>query len=437
MTFSIFAVFAILPTCRLPMIGRQHFRPLLLPQNGVHLTVGNNRTHSDSMAHLTVSTTKELKSLCKRLQAAETIAYDTEFISEGKYQPELCLVQIAAEGLLALVDPLEIPDLTPLWELFCDGRREMIVHACRSEMEFCHRSIGRLPPQLFDVQVAAGFVGNEYPMGFTSLLRQFLHVSLRKTESRTTWNQRPLTPLQVEYALDDVRYLEALRRVIKTQLAEQERLDWYYEEIEHVKQNLKTYFETPQWQSLPKISGLPPRELAILRELWFWREELARQRNIPSSRAFRDDLLVELSRRRTNEEKRIAALRGMQRQDLARILPDIAAAVSRGLELPEQELPIPLLRTSYPQYTVLTQILYAVLGSICKQNRIAPLLAGNPNDIRELIAAELGTLPESVTPRLATGWRSHLIGMLLFDLLYGRKTLQINYNSADEPLIVR
>ena len=389
------------------------------------------------MAHLTVSTTKELHGLCRRLQAAETIAYDTEFISEGKYQPELCLIQIASEGLLALVDPLDIPDLTPLWQLFCDGKREIIVHACRTEMEFCHRCIGRMPPQLFDVQVAAGFVGNDYPMGFGTLLRQFLQVTLRKTETRTTWNQRPLSPLQIKYALDDVRYLEALRRVIKAQLTEQKRLDWYYEEIERVKQNLQFHFETPQWQALPKISSLPPRELAILRELWFWREGLAQQRNIPASRMLRDDLLVELSRRQTNEGKRIAALRGMQRQDLTRILPDIVAAVSRGLELPEQELPIPPLRTSYPQYSVLTQVLYAVLGSICKRKQIAPLLVGSPNDIRELIAAELGTLPESVTPRLATGWRNHLIGTVLFDLLHGRKTLQINHNTPDEPLIVR
>jgi ribonuclease D len=389
------------------------------------------------MAHLTVASKKELNDLCRRLQSAATIAYDTEFISEGKYEPELCLVQIASEGLLALVDPLSIADLSPLWQLFCDGKREIIVHACRSEMEFCHRSIGRLPPKLFDVQVAAGFVGNEYPMGFVSLLKHFVRVSLRKTESRTTWNQRPLTPLQIEYALDDVRYLEALRRAIKTQLSEQERLDWYEEEIEQIKLNLQTYFETPQWRSLPKISGLPPRELAILRELWFWRDHLARQKNIPASRAFRDDLLVELSRRRTSEEKRIAALRGMQRQDLARILPDIVLAISRGLALEEHELPLPPLRTSYPQYTVLSQVLYAVLGSICKRNRIAPLLVGSPNDIRELIAAELGTLPETVTPRLATGWRNQLIGSLLFDLLHGRKTLQINYHSADEPLIVR
>jgi len=389
------------------------------------------------MAHLTVSTQKELHNLCRRLQLAETIAYDTEFISEGKYQPELCLIQIAAEGLLVLVDPYSVPDLSPLWKLFCDGKREIIVHACRSEMEFCHRSIGRMPSKLFDVQVAAGFAGNEYPMGFTSLLKQFLNISLRKTETRTTWNQRPLTPLQIEYALDDVRHLEALCRSIKKQLVKQDRLTWYYEEVEQIKHQLKTCFETPQWRSLPKISNLPPRELAILRELWLWREDLAQQRNLPSSRMFRDDLLVELSRRRTSDEKRIAALRGMQRQDLERLLPDIVLAVSRGLELPEQDLPVPPIRTSYPQYSVLTQVLYAVLGSICKRNRIAPLLVGCPNDIRELIASELGTLPQSITPRLATGWRAHLVGSLLFDLLHGHKTLQINYHSADEPLVVQ
>jgi ribonuclease D len=389
------------------------------------------------MPHFTVSTPAELHELCSRLRTAETIAYDTEFISEGRYEPELCLVQIAADGILALVDPFSIPDLTPLWKLFCDGKREMIVHACRSEMEFCHRSIGKLPPKLFDVQVAAGFVGNDYPLGFASLLHKFLHVTLRKTESRTAWNQRPLTPLQIEYALDDVRYLDALRRGILTQLTEQRRCGWYDEEIEHVKKQLQNHFETPHWRSLPKISGLKPRELAILRELWFWRETMARQRNIPSSRMFRDDLLVELSRRRTNDAKRIAALRGMQRQDLARILPDIVLAISKGLDLPEHELPVPLLRTSYPQYTVLSQILYAVLGSICKQNKIAPLLVGSPNDTREWIAAELGTLPEDAVPRLSRGWRAELIGKLLADLLHGRKTLQLNHTSADEPLIVR
>ena len=375
--------------------------------------------------------------MCRRLQSAETIAYDTEFISEGKYQPELCLIQIAAGETLALVDPLSIPNLSPLWRLFCDGKREIIVHACRSEMEFCHRDIGMMPPKLFDVQVAAGFVGSEYPMNFSAILKHFLQLPLRKTESRTTWNQRPLTPLQIEYALDDVRYLAALRQAITTQLTEQKRLDWYYEEIEHIKRDLQHQFETPQWQSLPKISGLPPRELAILRELWFWRDNLARQKNIPASRAFRDDLLVELSRRRTSEEKRIAALRGMQRQDLARILPDIVIAISRGLALEENELPLPLLRNSYPQYTVLAQILYAVLGSICKRNQIASRLVGAQNDIRELIAAELGTLPKSVTPRLAVGWRNQLLGTLLFDLLHGRKTLQLDCNSVDEPLTVR
>ena len=389
------------------------------------------------MAHLTVSSQKELRDLCRQLKTAEIIAYDTEFISEGRYQPELCLIQIAAGNLLVLVDPIDIPDLSPLWKLFCDGKREIVVHACRSEMEFCHRTIGKMPTKLFDVQVAVGFVGNDYPAGFGSLLSSFLRRSLRKTETRTIWNQRPLTPLQIEYALDDVRHLEELCRAIKTRLAKQNRLDWYYEEIENVKENLRLYFETPRWRSLPKISGLSMRELAILRELWFWRDGLAQQRNVPASRVLRDDLLVELSRRRTSEEKRIAAVRGMQRQDLTRILPDIVIAITRGLSLSDDELPKPAIKASYPQYTVLTQILNAVLGSICKQNRIAPLLVASPNDVRELIAAELGTLPKSVAPRLASGWRSELIGTLLFDLLHGGKTLQIDKTDADAPLIVR
>ncbi len=162
------------------------------------------------MPHLTVTNTEELQSLIDRLHDAPVIAFDTEFISENNYRPKLCLVQIAAGNTHALVDPLSSGDLAPLWELFCDGRREIVVHACRSEMEFCFRAIGKMPARLFDVQLAAGFLGCDYPGGYGSLLEYFLKVKLPKAESRTVWDKRPLTALQIDYALGDVQYLQRL-----------------------------------------------------------------------------------------------------------------------------------------------------------------------------------------------------------------------------------
>ena len=375
-----------------------------------------------------------LSEFLQRIDAAPRIAFDTEFISEGRYQPQLCLVQLAADGVLALIDPLSVDSLEPFWNFLCDGRREVIVHACRSELEFCFRGIGRMPPRLFDVQLAAGFVGLDYPVSFRTLLEKLLKVELRKAETRTQWNKRPLTPRQIDYALDDVRYLEKMVLKLRSRLENLERLDWYEEEIEEVKARHRNDFEHPRWRNVPKSSHLKPRELAILRELWFWRDRLAKKWNQPAGYVLRDDLLVELARRGTDDPEQIASVRGMQRGDLPRILPEIAAAVRLALNLSVDELPTPAERFSYPQYAEMSQFLYAALSSISRRKHVSQQLVGGSGDVRELVAAQYGTLPEGIKPRLLNGWRAVFVGNLLDDLLNGRTAVRLNRDTPDEPL---
>ena len=388
------------------------------------------------MAHLMIDNTKALGEFLRRVDEAPTLAYDTEFISEGRYRPQLCLVQLATTEILALVDPISVGSLEPLWEMLCDGRREIVVHACRSELEFCFRGIGRMPPKLLDVQLAAGFLGFDYPAGFRALLEKVLKLELPKAETRTEWNKRPLTPRQIDYALGDVLHLESLSKKLKQRLEADGRLDWYEEEINDFKARLRNDFETPRWRNLPKSSNLKPRELAILRELWFWRDQFACKLNQPASRFFRDDLLVELARRGTADPHRIASVRGLQRSDLPRIMPEIVAAVNKALNLSVDELPKPSIRFSYPQYTVMSQFLYAVLSSICKRKCIALQLVGGPSDVREFIAAKLGTLPEGIKPRLLHGWRAEFVGNLLDDLLNGRTAIRLDRENPDKPLLM-
>lgn len=386
-----------------------------------------------------ISTSSELQALVDKLTDAPSIGFDTEFISEGRYTPQLCLVQIAADvsdgAVLALIDPLALDTLDPLWNLLCDDRREVIVHAYRSEMEFCHRATGRMPSKLFDVQLAAGFLGIDYPSGFRTLIDRLLKIDVPKAESRTVWNKRPLSSRQVEYALGDVRYLESMAGVLKERLKMRGRLGWYEEEITCHTARLQNDFETPRWRNTPKCSGMPPRELAIVRELWLWRDGLAKKWNVPSGRVLRDDLIVELAKRGTSNPKRISAVRGFQRGDLTRILPDICAAIQKALDLPDEELPPISKRISYPQYPVMTQFLYAALGAICKQENIALNLVAGPGDVRELIAAELGTLPPGTEPRLQHGWRSKLVGLRLRDILQGNTALRLDPRQPDNPLV--
>ena len=386
------------------------------------------------MKHSLIDSAVALSELLWRIDAAPKIALDTEFISEGRYQPQLCLIQLAAEGGWALIDPISVGNLEPFWNFLCDGRHEVVAHACRSELEFCFREIGRMPPQVFDLQLAAGFAGLDYPIGFRTLLEKLLKVELRKAETRTEWNKRPLTPRQIDYALDDVRYLEEMAEKLTSRLESIKRLKWYEEEIEEVKVRYKHDFDHPRWRNIHKSSSLKPRELAILRELWFWRDRLAKKSNIPARYVLRDDLLLELARRGTDDPERITSVRGMQRSDLARILPEIITAVQTALHLSSAELPSPAERWSYPQYAEMSQFLYTALSSICKQHQLSTQLVGGPGDVRELIAAEFGTLPEGIKPRLRCGWRAEFVGHLLDDLLNGRTALRLNRTHPEEPL---
>ena len=162
------------------------------------------------MSYQFIRTDAELTAYLEQIRSNEWIALDTEFISEGKYRAELCLIQAATGDGPVLIDAPAIADLTPFWERLCAKETLILVHSCRSELEFCFRAIGRLPKNVFDIQLAAGFVGGDYPSSFKKIADQFVHIEIPKGETRTDWRKRPLSILQVEYALNDVLYLDRI-----------------------------------------------------------------------------------------------------------------------------------------------------------------------------------------------------------------------------------
>src|SRR5262249_34563429 len=154
-----------------------------------------------------------------------------EFVSEDTFDPVLCLVQVASGDRLALVDPFAIHDLTPFWDVVCDPSVEVVTHAAGEDLRICWLQAGRLPKRVFDVQLAAGMVGYGYPLSLKRLTSSVLGVSLSGGETRTDWRRRPLTPGQVEYALDDVRHLLGLADVLSKRLAKLDRATWACEEF--------------------------------------------------------------------------------------------------------------------------------------------------------------------------------------------------------------
>ncbi len=403
----------------------------------------NLHTHrSPPVSSPTITDSKSLNELCERLQTADLIGIDTEFVSEDTFYPELCLIQIATVDELAVVDTIAIEDVQPFWKLLTEGDHVTILHAGREELNFMLRAVGAVPKRLFDVQIAAGFCSNEFPSAYGAVVSKFVGHKPAKGEQRTDWRKRPLTAAQINYALEDVRYLIPLYHRLVELLTERERLSWLEEEMQNWEEEIVAASTRMDWRRVSGIGKLRPRNLAIVRELWHWRYQEAKKRNRPQKRILRDDFIVELAKRKVDNPDQILAIRGMERTAVKRNADELADCVRRGLEAPiEKETRAP--RQHIPsQLSLLGQFLSPALGTICRRSGIAASLVGTASSVRDLVAYRMGFASESQKgdgknklPVLARGWRAILVGNVINDLLDGKKSIRIANAKDSDPLV--
>src|SRR5262249_46780268 len=173
----------------------------------------------------------DLTTCLEHLAAAPVIGFDTEFVGEDAYRPELCLVQVATAERLFVIDPYAAGPLDAFWKLLLDPARTTVVHAGREEVRMCNFRAGAPPANVFDVQLAAGLVGLTYPIGYSGLVNELLGQRMTKGETLTDWRRRPLSPAQLRYAFDDVRFLLPLWKKLTDRLKHHKRLDWAGEEF--------------------------------------------------------------------------------------------------------------------------------------------------------------------------------------------------------------
>jgi len=383
----------------------------------------------------TITEASDLDQLCQRLSSAPLIGIDTEFVSEDTFYPDLCLIQVASHDELAVIDTNAIEDLTPFWKMLTRGEHVTILHAGREELNFMLRAVDATPKRLFDVQIAAAFCSNEFPSAYGSVVSKFVGHKVAKGEQRTDWRKRPLTAAQIDYALEDVRYLLPLHHRLVELLTESERLTWFETEMETWQQEVRTALDRKDWRRVSGIGKLSPRNLAIVRELWTWRYEEAKRRNQPQKRLLRDDLIIELAKRKIASPEQIMAIRGMERSSVKRKADELAECVRRGLDAPLENMPrVP--RSNAPsQLNLLGQFLAPALGTICRRAEIATSMVGTASDVRDLIAHRMGYAENGSTPTLAQGWRAELVGNVIDELLDGKKSIRISNAKAADPLV--
>jgi ribonuclease D len=193
--------------------------------------------------------------------------------------------------------------------------------------------------------------------------------------------------------------------------------------------------DKPRWRRVSGLGSLAPRNLAIVRELWMWRRGEAERRDVPPRRILRDDLLVELAKRKSDTMEKIKALRGMHQGFKPDVISQIANCVRRGLEAPLDDIERPSQEAMPTQLNLLGQFLSPALSSICRNANVAMSLAGTATDVRDLIAYRLGFADaQSEPPLLAIGWRADLVGHLIEELLAGKKSIHIEDPLSEHPL---
>ncbi len=288
-----------------------------------------------------VTDTDALAALCHRLAGEEFVTVDTEFMRERTYYPELCLVQLAGETEVAILDTVsDRLDLSPLGDLLANPAITKVFHAARQDVEiFVHR-FDAVPTPLFDTQVAAMVAGFGDQVGYDALVSNLTGGSIDKAHRFSDWAARPLSPAQMTYAAADVTWLRGVYRRLRDRLVEERRLSWVAEEMA-ILTNPATYRTEPDtaWERL-KVRGNNRRLLAMVRCLAAWREQEAQRINIPRQRLLKDETLMEIAAIAPTTPEALSRARGITRgfaegRTGASLLE--AAAVTIGL--PESSLP--------------------------------------------------------------------------------------------------
>ena len=260
-----------------------------------------------------IADTAELEAVCQRLAAEEFVTVDTEFMRERTYWPELCVVQLAGDAEVAVVDAqAEGLDLAPLGRLMAAPVLK-VFHAARQDIEIFVLKFGAVPQPLFDTQIAAMVAGFGDQVGYDSLVGSLTGGSIDKAHRFSDWSARPLSPAQIAYAAADVTYLREVYRKLRARLDRESRLDWVAEEMA-VLANPATYRPNPDtaWERLRPRSN-NRRFLGVLRAIAAWREREAQRVNIPRQRLLRDETLMEIAATAPTTPDALARARGVTR----------------------------------------------------------------------------------------------------------------------------
>lgn len=357
----------------------------------------------------------ELDSVISDLHKVTTYAIDTEFHREKTYYPRLALIQIRWDNNIVLIDPLEV-NLKGLSSIFRSDTLA-IFHAGSQDLEVLLRAVGEVPKQIFDTQIAAGFIGMRTP-SLAALHETMLGIKLAKGDRLTDWFRRPLSENQIQYAASDVRYLLEIHQKLIHELDDRNRLGWAESEFQlFLDKRQKVVEPIDAWLKIKEAKHLNKKARGVAQALAEWRESTARRSDIPPRYVLSDLALIGIAQRMPKQASDLSNIRGLdtkqfQGDKALSLLQIVAAGLDRDVQKPTSKSQNNLRTELRPAVTLLA----AWLSQYASDNDIDPALLGTRSDIEELLRGD-------DNPRLAKGWRHAEVGNPITQLLNGKATL--------------
>lgn len=288
-----------------------------------------------------VQSEPELEATAEEVAGAEAVAVDTEAAGYHRYFDRVCLIQLSTRSATYVIDTLAVPRVDGLGAVLESPSTEVVFHDADYDLRLLSRDFAVRVRGLFDTKIAAQFLG-EPGIGLASLAEKYLGVKMEKKFQRADWAQRPLPSEMLEYAAEDTRHLLPLRDRLKERLVELDRLRWAEEEFRLQEETRwSAPVEDPDaYMRLKGTRDLRPRQLAALREVYAWREDVARSRDVATFRVMSNEALIELARRMPETPAGLSAVPGVARSQASRYGADLLAALERARAIPGDALPM-------------------------------------------------------------------------------------------------
>lgn len=343
-------------------------------------------------------------------------AIDTEFMREKTYYPQLCLIQIAGNGIHFAIDPLvDGLDLSALWALLADETITTVFHAGRQDIEIFYHLTGDVPHNIFDSQIAAMVCGLGDQVGYDKLVQHFLGKVIDKSSRFTDWSKRPLSDKQISYALDDVIHLEKIYPMLCAQLEKENKLSWIADEAQ-VLGAIETYAVDPQEiYRRVKIRTNKPVILNRLKHLAAFREKECQKRDLPRGRFLKDETLMDLAATAPKTADAMAKIRGIGNQKNGWLTGQLLTVLKQADEADKSTWPkLPERKRVERAPAAVLELLRVLLKHVCEEAAVAPRLIASASDLEEL------ALSNDTSQAVLQGWRYEVYGKKALALKSGK-----------------